>query len=230
MADLKISQLPALGDNLATADKIAVVDGSASETKSLTIANLFSANSFGLLGSNAIPIAKVSVTAGSIAGTAVADLGISTSKVANDAITAAKLDNNSSAQVVTSLPGSGGFTGQIAANSNDGYAASIWDGSAWQSLKAAASINTINGDTSSIVNIAVATSGSTRTISASIDDGSAASQFLASPTSGAGAVSLRAITGADLPLATSTAQGTRKINGEGWRIDTGLIEIDYDDV
>jgi len=228
MADLKISQLPALGDNLATADKIAVVDGSASETKSLTIANLFSANSFGLLGSNAIPIAKVSVTAGSIAGTAVADLGISTSKVANDAITAAKLDNNSSAQVVTSLPGSGGFTGQIAANSNDGYAASIWDGSAWQSLKAAASINTINGDTSSIVNIAVATSGSTRTISASIDDGSAASQFLASPTSGAGAVSLRTITGADLPLATSTAQGTIKINGEGLRIDTGVIEIDND--
>ena len=228
MADLKISQLPALGDNLATADKIAVVDGSASETKSLTIANLFSANSFGLLGSNAIPIAKVSVTAGSIAGTAIADLGISTAKVANDAITAAKLDNNSSAQVVTSLPGSGGFTGQIAANSNDGYAASIWDGSAWQSLKAAASINSITGDTTSIVNIAVATSGSTRALSASIDDSSAAAQFLAGPSGAAGAVSLRAITGADLPLATSTAQGTIKINGEGLRIDTGVIEIDND--
>jgi len=228
MADLKISQLPALGDNLATADKIAVVDGSASETKSLTIANLFSANSFGLLGSNAIPIAKVSVTAGSIAGTAVADLGISTAKVANDAITAAKLDNNSSAQVVTSLPGSGGFTGQIAANSNDGYAASIWDGSAWQSLKAAASINTINGDTSSIVNIAVATSGSTRTISASIDDSSAAAQFMAGPSGAAGAVSLRAITGADLPTATSSALGAIKVNGEGLRMDTGVIEIDND--
>jgi len=228
MADLKISQLPALGDNLATADKIAVVDGSASETKSLTIANLFSANSFGLLGSNAIPIAKISVTAGSIAGTAIADLGISTAKVANDAITSAKLDNNSSAQVVTSLPGSGGFTGQIAANSNDGYAASIWDGSAWQSLKAAASINTIAGDTTSIVNIAVATSGSTRTISASIDNSSAAAQFMAGPSGAAGAVSLRAITGADLPLATSTAQGTIKINGEGLRIDTGVIEIDND--
>ena len=228
MADLKISQLPALGDNLATADKIAVVDGSASETKSLSIANLFSANSFGLLGSNAIPIAKISVTAGSIAGTAVADLGISTAKVANDAITAAKLDNNSSAQLVTSLPGSGGFTGQIAANSNDGYAASIWDGSAWQSLKAAASINSITGDTTSIVNIAVATSGSTRALSASIDDSSAAAQFLAGPSGAAGAVSLRAITGADLPLATSTAQGTIKINGEGLRIDTGVIEIDND--
>ena len=228
MADLKISQLPALGDNLATADKIAVVDGSASETKSLTIANLFSANSFGLLGSNAIPIAKVSVTAGSIAGTAVADLGISTAKVANDAITAAKLDNNSSAQVVTSLPGSGGFTGQIAANSNDGYAASIWDGSAWQSLKAAASINTINGDTTSIVNIAVATSGSTRTISASIDDSSAAAQFMAGPSGAAGSVSLRTITGADLPTATSSALGAIKVNGEGLRMDTGVIEIDND--
>ncbi len=228
MADLKISQLPALGDNLATADKIAVVDGSASETKSLTIANLFSANSFGLLGSNAIPIAKVSVTAGSIAGTAVADLGISTAKVANDAITSAKLDNNSSAQIVTSLPGSGGFTGQIAANSNDGYAASIWDGSAWQSLKAAASINSITGDTTSIVNIAVATSGSTRALSASIDNSSAAAQFLAGPSGAAGAVSLRAITGADLPTATSSALGAIKVNGEGLRMDTGVIEIDND--
>ena len=228
MADLKISQLPALGDNLATADKIAVVDGSASETKSLTIANLFSASSFGLLGSNAIPIAKISVTAGSIAGTAIADLGISTAKVANDAITAAKLDNNSSAQIVTSLPGSGGFTGQIAANSNDGYAASIWDGSAWQSLKAAASINTIAGDTTSIVNIAVATSGSTRTISASIDDSSAAAQFMAGPSGAAGSVSLRAITGADLPTATSSALGAIKVNGEGLRMDTGVIEIDND--
>ena len=228
MADLKISQLPALGDNLATGDKIALVDSSSSETKSLTVANLFSANSFGLLSSNAIPIAKISVTAGSIAGTAVADLGISTAKVDNDAITSAKLDNNSSAQVVTSLPGSGGFTGQIAANSNDGYAASIWDGSAWQSLKAAASINSITGDTTSIVNIAVATSGSTRALSASIDDSSAAAQFLAGPSGAAGAVSLRAITGADLPTATSSALGAIKVNGEGLRMDTGVIEIDND--
>ena len=228
MADLKISQLPALGDNLATADKIAVVDGSASETKSLSIANLFSANSFALLGSNAIPIAKVSVGAGTIAGTAVADLGISTSKVANDAITSAKLSDNSSAQIVTSLPGSGGFTGQIAANSNDGYAASIWDGSAWQSLKAAASINTINGDTTSIVNVAVASSGSTRTISASLDDASAAAQFLAGPSGAAGAVSLRTITGADLPTSTSSSLGAIKVNGEGLRMDTGVIEIDND--
>ena len=41
MADLKISQLAALaGANLATADELAIVDSSASETKKITVTDL----------------------------------------------------------------------------------------------------------------------------------------------------------------------------------------------
>ena len=58
MADLKISQLNALaGSNLATADLVAVVDSSASETKKLTITDLIT-NGVSIIADDAIPGAK----------------------------------------------------------------------------------------------------------------------------------------------------------------------------
>ena len=229
MSDSKISQLTALsGTNIAADDLLVVVDNSSSETKKLAVSDLLSSSSFGLLSNNTIPIAKVSVSAGSIAGTAIADVGITTSKIALDAVNATILSDNSSAQIVTSLPSAGGFVGQIAVNSAATYTASIWDGSAWQSLKAAAAITAIASDASALINIATTMSGTTATLAANVADSSAAAQFVAGPTGAGGTVTLRTITGSDLPLATSTAQGTIKINGEGLRIDTGVIEIDND--
>ena len=58
MADLKISQLNALaGSNLATADLVAVVDSSASETKKLTITDLIT-NGVSIIADDAIPEQK----------------------------------------------------------------------------------------------------------------------------------------------------------------------------
>ena len=142
MADLKISELSALaGSNLASADLVAVVDSSASETKKLTVGDLV-ANGVTLISDDTIPGAKILFAAGGIATADIADSGITTAKIADDAVTAAKLANESTVDLVTTLPASGAFTGQLALDTDDNNLY-CWDGSAWQSLKAAGSINSV---------------------------------------------------------------------------------------
>jgi len=125
MPDLKISELPSLAGNLLQeTDPVAVADLSASETKSLTalqlatgIASMFPAAS--------IPSTAVAVTipAGSI----------DTDELADDAVTADKLADNSSAVVAAATGGTGNFIGQlhIDTTTNYGY---YWDNNVWTSL------------------------------------------------------------------------------------------------
>jgi len=56
----------------------------------------------------------------------------------------------------------------------------------------------------------------------------AAAQFLAGPTTSAGAVTARTIDGDDLPTASDTDKGAVLINGEGLRMDGTQLEIDND--
>jgi hypothetical protein len=227
MADLKISELSALaGSNLASGDLVAVVDDSASETKKLTIGDLI-ANGVTLISDSTIPGAKITFAAGGIATADIADSAIQTAKINDDAVTAAKLANNSSVNLVTTLPASGDFTGQLALDTDDNklYA---WDGSAWQSLKGAGSLNAATGSTTGVVNIVATTTGDTVAISATLDDTSAANQFLAGPTSAAGTAAYRTIDSTDLPTASSSAKGAVVVNGEGLRMDSDTIEVDND--
>ena len=227
MADLKISELSALaGSNLASADLVAVVDSSASETKKLTVGDLV-ANGVTLISDDTIPGAKILFAAGGIATADIADSGITTAKIADDAVTAAKLANESTVDLVTTLPASGAFTGQLALDTDDNNLY-CWDGSAWQSLKAAGSINSVSGSTVGIVDITATTSGSSVTIAAVINDTASANQFLAGPTSAGGAVAYRTIDGSDIPVATSSAKGGVIVNGEGLRMDSNTIEINND--
>ena len=227
MADLKISELAALaGTNLATADLVAVVDSSASETKKLTVGDLV-ANGVTLISDDTIPGAKILFAAGGIATADVADAAITTAKVADDGITAAKLANESTVDLVTTLPGSGAFTGQLALDTDDNNLY-CWNGSAWLSLKAAGSINTVTGNTVGLVDIVVTTTGSSVEIAATQNDTDAANKFLAGPTSGAGAVAYRVIDGSDIPVATTSAKGGVIVNGEGLRMDSNTIEVDND--
>jgi len=227
MADKKISELNALtGSALATGDLVAVVDTSASETKKLTVGDLV-ANGVTLISNDTIPGAKILFAAGDIATAALADAAVTTAKVADDAITGAKLANESTVDLVTTLPSSGAFTGQLALDTDDSKLY-IWNGSAWVSLKAAGSLNTANGSTTGIVNITTTTSGDTVTIAATIDNSTAANQFLAGPTSGAGSLAYRTIAGSDLPAATSSAKGGVVVNGDGLRMDSSTIEIAND--
>jgi hypothetical protein len=227
MADRKISELNALtGSALASGDLVAVVDTSASETKKLTIGDLV-ANGVTLISDDTIPGAKILFAAGGIATADIADSAITTAKVADDGITAAKLANESTVDLVTTLPASGAFTGQLALDTDDNNLY-CWDGSAWQSLKAAGSINSVSGSTVGIVDITATTSGSSVTIAAVINDTSAANQFLAGPTSAGGTVAYRTIDGSDIPVATSSAKGGVIVNGEGLRMDSNTIEVDND--
>jgi hypothetical protein len=227
MADLKISELSALsGSNLASADLVAVVDSSASETKKLTVGDLV-ANGVTLISDDTIPGAKILFAAGGIATADIADSAITTAKVADDAITAAKLANESTVDLVTTLPGTGAFTGQLAVDTDDNTLY-CWNGSAWLSLKAAGSINSVSGSTVGIVDITVTTTSGAATIAAVINDTSSANQFLAGPTSAGGAVAYRTIDGSDIPVATSSAKGGVIVNGEGLRMDSNTIEINND--
>lgn len=227
MADLKISELAALaGANLAAGDLLPVVDVSASETKKITIQD---AIGYGvtLIADATIPGGKILFGAGTIAGSAIANGGVGATQLADDAVTAAKLGNESTVDLVTTLPGSGAYTGQLALDTDD-LKIYCWDGSAWRSIKAAGSVNTVVGDTAGIVNLTVTTSGDQVTITTSLDNTNAAAQFLAGPAANAGAVSYRTITGADLPTATSSAKGGVIVNGEGLRLDGSTIEVDND--
>ena len=226
MADLKISALNALaGADLVAADVVAVVDDSASETKKLTVSDLI-ANGVTLISNSTIPSAKIVFSAGAIDTAELAASSVETAKINNSAVTAAKLADNSSVSLVSSLPASGDFIGQVALNTADSDKIYVWDGSSWDSVKAAGSINVVSGSTSGIVNIVASTSGDTVTVSATLDDTTAAAQFLAGPTGDGGSVSYRAIAGGDLPTATTSAKGGVIVNGNGLTMSSDTIAID----
>lgn len=225
MADLRISELPALaGANLASGDLLAIADVSASETKKITVVDLVG-NATTLIADATIPSAKILFGSGTISGSSIANGGVDTAQLADNAVTAAKLADESTVDLVTTLPASGAFVGQIALDTDDskGY---IWNGSAWVSFKAAGSVNTVVGDTAGIVNLSVATSGDQVTITTSLDNTAAAAQFLAGPTAAAGAVSYRQIASGDLPTASSGGKGAVQVSGNGLTMSGDLIAID----
>jgi hypothetical protein len=227
VADLKITELAALaGADLAAGDLLAIADISASETKKITVTD-FLGNAVTLIADATIPGAKILFGSATIPGSALQEGGVTSSKIAAGAVTAAKLANESTVDLVTALPGSGAFTGQFALDTDDDKAY-VWDGSQWVSFKAAGSINTVVGSTSGIVNVSIATSGDEVTITTSLDNTTDAAQFLAGPSAAAGTVGYRTIIGTDLPVATNSDKGGVSINGEGLRLDGTQLEVDND--
>jgi len=225
MADLKISELSALaGSDLAAADLAAVVDSSASETKKITVSDLVQYGT-SLISDSSIPGAKILFGSQQVAGSALVNGAVDTTQLADDAVTAAKIADEATVDLVTTLPASGAFTGQIALDTDDNKIY-IWDGSAWQSVKAAGSINTVVGSSTGLVNISITTSGDEVTISTTLDDTTAAKHFLAGPAGSAGAVTYREITGTDLPTATTSTKGGVAVNGNGLVMSGSEIRID----
>ena len=149
---------------------------------------------------------------------------VSTAQIQDDAVTAAKLANESTVDFVTALPASGEYLGQLARVTSDNKLY-CWDGSTWVSIRAAGSINTIIGGTAGVVNVTATASGDTVTIGTTLDNTSAAGQFLAGPSSAAGSVTYRTIAGADLPTATTGAKGGVIVNGNGLRMVGDTIAI-----
>jgi hypothetical protein len=225
IADLRISELAALaGADLAAGDLLAVADISASESKKITVTD-FLGNAVTLIADATIPNAKILFSSASIPGSALQAGAVTATQLGTEAVTAVKLANESTVDLVTTLPASGAFVGQFALDTDDSKAY-IWNGSSWVSFKAAGSINTAVASTAGIVNITVTTSGDQVTIGTSLDNTGAAAEFLAGPTGAAGAVSYRAIAGGDLPTATTSAKGGVQVNGNGLTMAGDTVAID----
>lgn len=225
MADLKITELAALaGGDLASGDLLAIADVSASETKKITVTDLVG-NATTLIADATIPGAKILFGSQQITGSALVNGSIGATQLAVNSVTSAKLADESTVDLVTVLPLSGAFTGQLALDTDDSKVY-CWNGTSWVSIKAAGSVNAVVGSTTGSINIVVATSGDTRTISATLDDTTAGGQFLAGPSGSAGAVSYRTIAAADLPTATTTDKGAVVVNGNGLTLSGSTIQID----
>jgi len=225
MADLRITELAALaGGDLAAGDLLAIADISASETKKITVTDLVG-NATTLIADATIPSAKILFGANTISGDALEDASVNTGELVDNAVTAAKLADESSVDLVTTLPASGAFVGQIALDTDDSKIY-CWNGSTWVSVKAAGSVNSVVGSSAGVVNISVSTVGDTVTISTTLDNTSAAAQFLAGPTAAAGSVGYRTIAAGDLPTATTSAKGAVVVNGNGLTLSGSTIAID----
>ena len=225
MADLKISDLSALsGSDLVAADELAIVDDSASETKKITVSNLI-ANGVTLISDDAIPGAKILFGAGDIATAALADSAVTAAKIGADQVTAAKIADNTIVNLVSTLPTSGDYTGQLALDTDDN-SLYVYSGSAWLNTKAPGSVNAFTDTTSGIINISTAVSSGTATVTASIDNTASAAQFLAGPVGSGGTVGYRTIDGGDLPTATTTSKGGVIVNGGGLTLSTDTVQID----
>lgn len=227
MADLRISELNTLaGSGLAAGDYLALADNSASETRKITVTD-FVGNAVTLIADDTIPNAKILFNSASVPGSALENGTVDTTQIADGAVTATKLADFSSVTFVSSLPASGAFRGQIALDTVTLKIYS-WNGSDWQAIKAAGSVNTIVGGSTGVVNVTSVQDGDTVTLNTTLDDTNAAAQFLAGPTNAAGAVQYRTIAGGDLPAASESVRGGVQVSGDGLRMDAGKIEINND--
>jgi len=225
MSDLRITELAALaGANLAAADLLAVADISASETKKITVTDFFG-NASTLIADATIPGAKILFTSNTINASALADGTVTSEKLGANEIEGSRMADNSSAVLAVSLPATGAFVGQIAVETS-GRLAYIWNGSEWLTFKASGNINSVVGSSAGVVNINVTTVGDTVTIATSLDNTTAAAQFLAGPTGAAGAASYRTIAGGDLPTATTSSKGAVIVNGNGLVMSGDTVQID----
>ena len=134
MASKRITELqPITGVDLTAVDPIPVVSLGASETRKIEASEL-AAGLIALLPVGGIPGNKLD---------GVLDPGtIGTDEIANDAVTSAKLGNNSSAILyagIANQPATGNFVGQLAVDSEiDDQNVYAWSGTAWVSVSDAA--------------------------------------------------------------------------------------------
>jgi len=146
-----------------------------------------------------------SIAAGAVTTAKIATGAVTTDELGAAAVTAAKLAANSSAVVSGDAPtGLGAFVGQQWVNTNTGLAYT-WDGSVWAQQAGVQSF-AFTDSTPLTFSASVAADG-LATVTAGLDTQTAATVF-AGPTTGSAATpTFRALTGTDLPVATSVANG-----------------------
>jgi hypothetical protein len=161
-----------------------------------------------------------SITAGAITEAALATNAVTTGKVLDGAITAAKLAADSTTIVQAGTPvGSGAYEGQLWFDTNTSVKY-VWNGSAW--IRQAA-LNVINFSDTTPLNFAVVyPDNHTANITTTLDTQDANAVFVG-PTSGADAApTFRALTPADLPDATASSKGIVQ-PGTGLAVNAGIL-------
>ena len=220
MADKRISELSALTGALNVADALPISDDSASQTKKISPKALLE-RAFVLIDDNSIPASKLDSTGSVPPG------GIGTTELADGSVTATKLADNSSGIVVDTLPDEGVRVGQVALDTSNNHFY-VWSGSAWVPVVAGGSVNTVTGANNSRLRVVITQEGDTVSVETQHVNTTAAAQFLAGPSNGAGQVTARSIQGTDLPTAGASSKGAIAVNGEGLRVDGTQLEIDND--
>ena len=218
MADKKISELVELTSSVSVTDALAIADASASQTKKINPKTLLE-QAFKIIDDGSIPGNKVDsgeLPAGSV----------DTVEIADRAVTADKLDDNSSGLVSAVLP-AGTRIGQVGIDStnNKFY---VWSGSQWIEAKGAGSVNEIVSDTTPglLINTLATQTDDSVLVTAYHVPTTAAGQFLAGPTGSAGPIEQRVIIGADLPTASPTEKGAAQVNGNGLIVEGDVLKID----
>ena len=219
MADKKISELTALVGALNVADALPIADDSSSQTKKINPKNLLE-QGFLLIDDGSIPSSKLAGTSDIPGGS------IGTDQLAGDSVTDEKLADQSTF-ILSDIEPTAEYVGQGWVNTTNDKTY-IWNGASWLAFEAAGSINALEYDNSNgVVTIAGAQGDDTVTLSVEMSDTTGARQFIAGPTSGAGAVSARPIIGTDLPEATTTERGAVSVPADsGLSVTSGAISID----
>ena len=216
MADRKISELVPLTGALNVADALPIADDSASQTKKISPKALLEQGLL-LIADNSIPGEKINAS--------VQPDSISALELKDRSVTAVKLDDNSSGVVGAALPATGVRVGQVALETTDNKFY-CWDGADWVAVKAGGSVNTINGSTGPLLQVAITQTGDEVTIASGFVGTSSPAQFIAGPTGAGGAVTARAISGDDLPTASAVEKGAVEVSGGGLKMNGDIIEID----
>jgi len=160
------------------------------------------------------------ISSGAVVEAKLGNASVSTSKVQDDAITAAKLADQSAAVVAAATPsGIGAFVGQQWLNTATAIEYT-WDGSSWVRQ---ASLGTITiSDASPLAFVVTYPDAYSATITTSLDT-QAANRVFAGPTAGSDASpTFRAIVPSDLPDATGSTKGIIQ-PGTGLSITSGTL-------
>jgi hypothetical protein len=205
LADQRITQLTALPKaGVAATDVLPIADISASQTKKVTAKDLVDAG-LDLIDVSSIDIDKLDQASTTKLGT---------TALADDAVTAAKLANDSSIAVQTTAPSTDNFEGRGYFDSSTG-ALQVFDGSAYQQVVApTAGIGDLQVTTGKLADGAVTTAKVTAlgtaayadssVTTAKIADGAITAAKLASGAITGSAISAGSLTGAGLASATVT--------------------------
>lgn len=171
MADQRITQLTALNSaGVADIDVLPIVDISASETKKVTAKDLVTAG-VALINASVIDIAKINQAS---------TTKLDTASLADDAITAAKLADDSSVSTASAVPTSDNFEGRLWINTTD-KTVQVYDAAAFADIK-------VDADNYIALSVGTAAVAADAITYAKIQNVSATDKLLGRSSSGAGDV------------------------------------------